>query len=103
MAKINRRNMLRITATSVASGTMIARAAESVGKGDAIKIQYLEIVTKDVDAACKIYSQMHGVTFGKADQGSAAPVPPIWLEAGCWAYARRCGLQRDPWFAPTSW
>ena len=31
-------------------------------------IQYLEIVTTDVDGACRLYSQMHGVTFGDADQ-----------------------------------
>ena len=33
-----------------------------------MKIQYLEIVTPDVDAACQLYSQMHGVPFGDADQ-----------------------------------
>lgn len=33
-----------------------------------MKIQYLEIVTKDVDAACELYSQMHGVKFGDSDQ-----------------------------------
>ena len=32
-----------------------------------IKIYYLEIVTPDVDAACALYSQMYGVTFGDAD------------------------------------
>ena len=37
-------------------------------KGSAMKIQYLEIVTADVDAACELYSQMHGVPFGDADQ-----------------------------------
>jgi predicted enzyme related to lactoylglutathione lyase len=37
-------------------------------KTNAIKIQYLEIVTTDVDAACALYSQMHGITFGHADQ-----------------------------------
>jgi len=33
-----------------------------------MKIHYLEIVTTDVDAACELYSQMHGATFGDADQ-----------------------------------
>ena len=32
-----------------------------------MKIQYLEMVTTDVDAACELYSRMHGVTFGDAD------------------------------------
>jgi len=31
-------------------------------------IQYLEIVTPEVDAVCATYSQLHGVTFGEADQ-----------------------------------
>ena len=31
-----------------------------------MKVQYLEIVTKDVDAACHLYSQAHGTTFGEA-------------------------------------
>ena len=38
------------------------------GKGSAMKIQYLEIVTTEVDAACALYAQMHGVTFGDAEQ-----------------------------------
>ena len=33
-----------------------------------MKIQYLEIVTTDVDAVCETYSQLHGVTFGESDQ-----------------------------------
>ena len=33
-----------------------------------MKIHYVEIVTKDVDAACALYAQAYGVTFGKADQ-----------------------------------
>ena len=33
-----------------------------------MKIQYLEIVTPDVDAACTLYSMMYGVMFGDADQ-----------------------------------
>jgi predicted enzyme related to lactoylglutathione lyase len=32
-----------------------------------MRVHYLEIVTKDVDAICKLYSEMHDVTFGEAD------------------------------------
>jgi len=32
-----------------------------------MKIHYLEIVTKDVDAVCATYEQMHGVTFGEPE------------------------------------
>ena len=32
-----------------------------------MKIQYLEIVTPNVEALCKQYSAMHGVTFGESD------------------------------------
>ena len=41
---------------------------KNADEGSAMKIQYLEIVTPDVDAACELYSQMHGVPFGDADQ-----------------------------------
>ena len=30
-------------------------------------VQYLEIVTPDVDATCAALEQLHGVTFGEAD------------------------------------
>ena len=38
-----------------------------------MKIHYLEIVTPDVDGACRLYSMLYGVTFGDPDQdlGSA--------------------------------
>lgn len=37
--------------------------------GDPMQVYYLEIVTKNVDASCGLYSAIHGVTFGDADQG----------------------------------
>lgn len=33
-----------------------------------MKIQYLEIVTPEVDAICETYSRLHDVTFGESDQ-----------------------------------
>ena len=30
-----------------------------------MQVQYLEIVTKDMQATCDLYSQIHGVTFGE--------------------------------------
>ena len=32
-----------------------------------MKVHHLEIVTKDVEAACKIYSGIHGLTFSDPD------------------------------------
>lgn len=32
-----------------------------------MQLHYLEVVTKEVDAACELYSGVHGVTFGDAD------------------------------------
>lgn len=32
-----------------------------------VNIQFLEIVTPDVDSACDLYSMMYGVTFGDAN------------------------------------
>jgi uncharacterized protein len=34
-----------------------------------MKIQYLEIVTKEVDAVCAAYASAHSVQFGKPDVG----------------------------------
>jgi predicted enzyme related to lactoylglutathione lyase len=31
-------------------------------------VQYLEIVTTDVESACRLYSKVHGVSFGSPDQ-----------------------------------
>jgi predicted enzyme related to lactoylglutathione lyase len=35
--------------------------------GDAVGVHYLEVVTPDVDAACALYSAIHGVKFGDTD------------------------------------
>lgn len=32
-----------------------------------MRVHYVEVVTPDVDAACRIYSEIHGVTFNDAD------------------------------------
>lgn len=32
-----------------------------------MQVHYLEMVTKDVDATCELYSETNGVTFGEAD------------------------------------
>lgn len=34
-----------------------------------MQIQYLEIVTPDVDAVCATFAQLHGVTFSDPDAG----------------------------------
>lgn len=43
----------------------VAKKPKPETKGKTMHIQYLEIVTPDVDALCKQYSAMHGVTFGE--------------------------------------
>ncbi|MEZ5320005.1 MAG: hypothetical protein R2752_21570 [Vicinamibacterales bacterium] len=44
-----------------------------------MRVQYLEIVTTDVDGVCAVYAAAHGVTFGSPDPslGNArtAPMP----------------------------
>ena len=44
------------------------RSDKMADKEQAMRIHYLEIVTPDVDSACTLYSNMHGVPFGEADQ-----------------------------------
>lgn len=34
-----------------------------------MQVHYLEIVTPDVDAVCRAYSQSHGVTFSEPEAG----------------------------------
>ena len=34
-----------------------------------MQLYYLEIVSKDVEATCKVYAAAHGIEFGKADPG----------------------------------
>lgn len=41
--------------------------ANSTVSEKAMHIQYLEIVTTDVDAVCSTYSQIHGITFADSD------------------------------------
>lgn len=42
-----------------------------------MKIHYLEIVTPDVETACRVYAQIHDVTFGPPDPnlGGARTAP----------------------------
>ncbi|HBE72207.1 MAG TPA: hydroxylase [Planctomycetaceae bacterium] len=32
-----------------------------------MQVQYLEIVTKEAEAACELYGEIHGVSFGEPD------------------------------------
>ena len=80
--RIGRRDMMRLGLASAVFPAAILNvlAAQEptngarklrvkTGKGPSeVRIHYLEIVTKDVDAACALYSQALGVTFGKAEQ-----------------------------------
>jgi len=47
-------------------GTVIAQE-NSLDPESALTIQYLEIVTTNVDRVAALYSQIYGVTFGEAD------------------------------------
>jgi predicted enzyme related to lactoylglutathione lyase len=43
------------------------KMAKPTNDDNAMHIQYLEIVTPEVDAICKTYSQLHRVTFSETD------------------------------------
>ena len=36
---------------------------------EAMRVQYLEVVTPDVDETCRILEKLHGVSFGKPEAG----------------------------------
>lgn len=57
-------------ATGPPPATSDAKAQEAT-KEQAMLVQYLEIVTSDVDATCRVLAQVHGVTFGAPDAGLA--------------------------------
>ena len=54
-----------------------AEPATETPKATAMQIHYLEFVTKDVEAACTLYSKVHGLTFGEPDAslGNARTAP----------------------------
>lgn len=43
--------------------------AQQSRQEEAVQIQYLEIVTPDLDATCASLEKLHGVTFGAPDAG----------------------------------
>jgi len=43
--------------------------AHAATKEQALLVQYLEIVSSDVDATCSVLSKTHGVTFGEPEAG----------------------------------
>lgn len=75
-----RRDLLRLGSASLAFPLVaaldtdcMANKDESIkhktgaGTGNGMKVQYLEIVTPEVDAVCKTHEQLQGVTFGRPD------------------------------------
>ena len=90
MARTNRRELLRFGLASFAFPLLTISNVGCTNKGEttssskpdtnnattnhkketenAMKIQYLEIVSRDVDALCKQYSTVHGITFSEPDE-----------------------------------
>ena len=58
----------RAESTNNLSGDQSAAEDKNTEKGNTMKIHYLEIVTQDVDASVALYSKIHGVSFGVADE-----------------------------------
>ena len=57
---------------------------------NAAMIQFLEIVTPDVDSACDLYSMMYGVTFGDANRNYG-----LWSIRNCHSRQNRIGALAD--------
>ncbi len=55
------------TSTEPATEDSSTESRKETDSGTAMKIQYLEIVSPDVDALCKSYEQLHGVAFEDPD------------------------------------
>lgn len=72
MIEANRRTVLRIGAASMTFPVAAMLSAgctqsQQSSRRNAVNIQFLEIVTPDVDSACDLYSMMYGVTFSDAN------------------------------------
>ena len=54
-----------------------SQGAQEAEEKNAVLVQYLEIVTPDVDATCDVLEKLHGVSFGKpeASLGNARTAP----------------------------
>ena len=55
-----------------------------------MKIQYLEIVTKEVDAVCAAYAAAHDVQFGEPDSGLGNARTAEMPGGGLVGYGRPC-------------
>jgi len=69
-------------ALALLAATLVVWARDSASalasqKEKAISVQYLEVVTADVDATCSALERLHGVTFGEPDAalGNARTAP----------------------------
>ncbi len=49
--------------------SLTAAAAQEAETQNAMLIQYLEVVTPDVEATCNALAQLHGIAFGEAVPG----------------------------------
>ena len=46
---------------------LCSRSLHVHSKDNVMNIQYLEVVTTDVDAVCSLYARLHGIEFSEAD------------------------------------
>jgi predicted enzyme related to lactoylglutathione lyase len=58
----------RAERTNELSGDQSAVEDKNTDKGNTMQIHYLEIVTPDVEASVALYSKIHGVSFGAAEE-----------------------------------
>ena len=56
-----------ILSVSSGSDAQPATGVQSPKDGETMLVQYLEVVTPDVDATCSALEQLHGVNFGAPD------------------------------------
>jgi uncharacterized protein len=60
---------LVVFTVGIGAASSCSRAPSTIGGHASMQIQYLEIVTKDVDEVCAAYSVANGVQFGEPDPG----------------------------------
>ncbi len=65
-----------------------------------MKVHYLEIVTKDVDAVCAAYEQLHGVTFGEPEAGLGNARTAVLAGGGFFGVRAPMGDAEEPVVRP---
>ena len=88
--------------TNELSGDQLAVEDTNTEKGNTMQIHYLEIVTPDVDASVALYSKIHGISFGAADESLGGARTAKLANGGTLGIELHCEIPSPRWCVLTS-